>query len=312
MLAVAGALPTHDEGWAYETKWDGIRAIVFVERGGVRLMSRNEKDLSAAFPELQSIGELLGGRSGVLDGEIISLGPEGRPAFHQLQHRLHQATAAASTRRAEEQPAMLVVFDLLYLDGRSLMGATYDERRAALASLRLTGPAVVTGDSFVDVSGSDVLRATREHGLEGVVAKRRDSTYRPGQRRVEWTKVKNLETQEVVIGGWTDGHGERAETFGALLLGIPEPDALRYVGKVGTGFDAAERHELLAMMRRLARATSPFDDSLTTRERQTAHFCTPRLVGEVRYSAWTQEGRLRHPAWRGLRHDKEPGEVVSE
>ncbi len=312
MLAVAGELPKDDEGWAYETKWDGIRAIVFVDHGRVRVASRNEKDLTALFPELRSVGDLLGSRACVLDGEIVSLGPEGRPAFHRLQHRLQLTKPAAIARLETKEPAMLVVFDVLHLDGESLLEETYDRRRSILESLKLSGPSVITGDSFRDRRGSDVLRATFENELEGVVAKRRDSPYRPGQRRAEWTKIKNLKMQEVVLGGWTEGRGERAATFGALLLGIPETSGLRFVGKVGTGFDTQERKQLLRAMKRIASAKSPFDAPLTARELQGVHFLKPKLVGEVRYAEWTSERRLRHPAWRGLREDKAPSDVVAE
>ena len=176
----------------------------------------------------------------------------------------------------------------------------------------MSGGSLATADSFRDVSGADVLAAAQERGLEGVVAKRRDSPYRPGQRSGEWLKVKIFKTQEVVIGGWTEGNGQRSASFGALLMGIPAADGLRYVGKVGTGFGEQARGELLGRLRPLARKTSPFSARLSPSETAVAHFVRPVVVGEVRYGEWTPDGHLRHPSWRGLRPDKDPGEVTGE
>jgi bifunctional non-homologous end joining protein LigD len=313
MLAMAGQLPAHDDGWAYEIKWDGIRAIVFVEGGRIRIQSRNDRDITSSFPELQAIGEFLGSRSCVLDGEIVSLGQGGRPDFNRLQHRLQLSKAAEIKRRSILEPATLVLFDVLYLDGTSLLGQTYDERRRHLESLQLSGPSFITAESYRDRRGADVLKATADSGLEGVLAKRRDSVYKPGQRQVQWLKVKNLKTQEVVVGGWTPGQGERAGSLGALLLGIPEGAGLRYVGKVGTGFTAADRRSLLRKFSSLATKKSPFTTTLTPRDNATtANYLRPEVVGEVRYSDWTPDGRLRHAAWRGLRPDKGWAEVVTE
>jgi bifunctional non-homologous end joining protein LigD len=313
MLAVAGALPADDRGWAYEIKWDGIRAIVFVEGGRIRVQSRNGRDITGQFPELHGLGASLGARSAVLDGEIVSLGEDGRPDFNRLQHRLQLAKPGEIRRRSADEPANLVIFDVLYLDGASLLGETYDARRDRLESLHLAGPGFATADSFRDRPGRDVLQATAEVGLEGVVAKRRDSHYRPGRREPQWVKVKNVRTQEVVVGGWTEGQGERSGSLGALLLGIPEGKGLRYVGKVGTGFSAADRRALLQRFQPLAARTSPFTTTLARREvTAPVHFLRPEVVGEVRYSEWTPDGRLRHPTWRGLRTDKGWTEVVAE
>ena len=166
--------------------------------------------------------------------------------------------------------------------------------------------------SFRDVSGKDILQAATANGLEGVVAKRRDAPYRPGRRSPDWVKVKSFRAQEVVIGGWTEGRGERDGSLGALLLGVPGPDGLRYAGKVGTGFSERARRDLLDDLRPLAATASPFDSPLPARETSNAHFVRPALVGEVAYGEWTPAGRLRHPVWRGLRPDKEPDEVVVE
>jgi bifunctional non-homologous end joining protein LigD len=310
MLAVSGRLPEDDSQWALEIKWDGIRAILFVEGGRVRAQSRNDLDISTSFPELADVGEFLGMTTCVLDGEIVALGPDGRPSFSRLQRRMHVANQREARRRAVSDPANYVVFDLLYLDGHSMVALPYDERRARLEALNLSGETFTTTESFRDVSGRDVLAATVQNGLEGVVAKRRDSPYRPGRRHPDWLKVKSFRTQEVVIGGWTEGRGERRGSLGALLLGVPHGGGLRYVGKVGTGFDADARRDLLEDLRSLSTEDSPFASPLPPREVAGAHFVRPALVGEVEFGEWTTAGRLRHPVWRGVRPDKAPDDVV--
>jgi bifunctional non-homologous end joining protein LigD len=312
MLAVAGDLPAGDEGWAYEIKWDGIRAIVYSEGGRVRAFGRNSTDITARYPELREVGEQLGARPAILDGEVVALGPDGRPSFGQLQQRMHLSGRTEIARKAREVPVSYVVFDVLHLDGRSLLDLPYDERRLRLESLGLSGGSLATGDSFRGVPGADVLAAAQQRGLEGIVAKHRDSPYRPGRRSGEWVKVKIFQTQEVVIGGWTEGNGERSGELGALLLGVPGTDGLRYVGKVGTGFSAAERRRILGRLQPLARETSPFSAAIDPSVAALAHFVRPVVVGEVRYGDRTADGHLRHPSWRGLRPDKDPGEITDE
>ncbi len=312
MLATTGPLPAEPGAWAYEVKWDGIRAVLFVEGGRVRVQSRNDLDVTSSFPELEAVGEFLGMTTCVLDGEIVSLGEDGRPDFSRLQRRMHVADRREAQRRAAAEPVTFVAFDLLYLDGHSLTAQPYDVRRARLESLGLAGPGFTTTDAFRDVPGADVLAAAVQNGLEGVVAKRRSSPYRAGRRGSEWVKVKAVRTQEVVIGGWTAGRGERRGELGALLLGIPDADGLRYVGKVGTGFGAEDRRTLLAALRPLARRTSPFTTAPPSRDAADAHYVRPRLVGEVSFGEWTDAARLRHPVWRGLRVDKAPPDVVVE
>jgi bifunctional non-homologous end joining protein LigD len=312
MLATAGALPVDSTPWAFEIKWDGVRAILFVEGGRVRAQSRNDLDVSSAFPELADIGQFLGMTTCVLDGEIVALGEDGRPSFARLQHRMHIANQREARRRATSDPVTFVAFDVLYLHGRSLLSATYDERRAMLESLHLAGPTFITTDAFRDVAGQDILAAAVQNGLEGVVAKRRDSAYRPGRRSPDWLKVKSFKTQEAVIGGWTEGRGERTGSLGALLLGIPGDDGLRYIGKVGTGFSENARRALLDDLEPLGTRSSPFAPPLPAAEAAKAHFVRPEVVGEVEFSEWTTAGRLRHPTWRGLRPEKAPHDVVVE
>jgi bifunctional non-homologous end joining protein LigD len=312
MLALAGELPTRDKEWAYEFKWDGVRAMVYVEGGRVRALTRNDKSLMTTFPELHDIGEFLGSRSAILDGEIVALDKDDRPSFSTLAHRLHLTSKTAIDRLAKSSPASFFAFDVLYLEGRSLLSATYDERRAALESLKLQGETFATPPSTANVGGAEIARIARERGLEGVVAKRRSSHYFPGARNGDWIKVKNFRTQEVVIGGWTSGQGERSGSLGALLLGVQSDEGFTYVGKVGTGFSTTSRKELLDSLKPLARKTTPFKERLSPAETSLAHFVRPQLVGEVQFAEWTPDGHLRHPSWRGLRADKNANEVVRE
>jgi bifunctional non-homologous end joining protein LigD len=310
MLATLGTLPRDDAGWAYEIKWDGVRALTFVDGGRIRLQSRNDKDLTPSFPECRALGELLGARPCVLDAEIVVMGEDGLPDFGRLQRRLHITSTTAIRKLQAELPATLVIFDVLYLDGRDLRDLPYDDRRAILEGLELAGSSFTTTASFRDVKGADVLRGTKDSGLEGIIAKRRTSRYAEGRRSDEWIKIKNVRTQEVVIGGWTEGTGNLSDSLGALLLGIPDGKGLRYVGKVGTGFSATARAELLDLLGRSAATKDPFVPALASNPSQ--HFVRPRHVGEVQFGEWTSARQLRHPTWRGLRADKKPKDVHEE
>jgi bifunctional non-homologous end joining protein LigD len=312
MLAVLSAEPPKGAGWAFEFKWDGVRTIVFVEGGRIRATSRNDKDMTPAFPELRAIGEFLGSRSAVLDGELVAFGPDGRPSFGLLQHRLHVGSRTEVTRRSHEVAASYLAFDLLYLEGRSLLTSPYDERRAKLESLELKGESFAVPPSFTDNPADDVVATAKERGLEGIVAKRRNSKYALGSRNGDWVKIKNFRTQEVVIGGWTAGKGSLAGSLGALLVGILAEGGLVYAGKVGTGFDTAARLEILRTLQALGTSTSPFSGSLPRALASQAHFVRPEIVGEVQYGEWTSDGHLRHPSWRGLRPDKDADQVVRE
>lgn len=312
MLCQTGDLPADDAGWAYEFKWDGVRAMVYVEGGRVRIVSRNDREVTVAYPELRALGEALGSRPAVLDGEIVALDDQGRPSFGVLQQRIHISEAARARRLAERVPATFMAFDVVHLDGHPTVDLPYDERRRLLASLDLDGPSWHTPPGFTDAAGADVMAAATDRGLEGVVAKRRDSVYRPGRRSESWVKVKRFCTQDVVVGGWTPGRGRRAGALGALLLGLPGDDGLVYVGKVGTGFTDHALEDLEARLAKLERANSPFAGTLPRAQVAEARWVRPALVGEVRFTEWTGDGRLRHPAWRGLRPEMKPAEVVRE
>ncbi len=316
MLATARSLPRDDGTWAFEFKWDGIRALVWVDGGRARARSRTGADITAAFPELRGLGEALGSNQALLDCELVVLDDSGRPSFSRLQRRLQLTDPKVVARTARDHPVSIVLFDLLHLNGHSLLDASYDERRALLEQLGVAGPSFAVTPSFTDESGADVLRAAVRIGMEGVVAKRRSSPYRPGKRSTDWIKVKDQRAQEVVVGGWTVGQGSRRSTFGALLLGIPPTGSSRqltFVGKVGSGFTQADGEALLSRLRALERKTSPFDGPLARPVvGDEPHWVRPTLVGEVEFTEWTPDGRLRHPVWRGLRTDKKAREVRRE
>ncbi|HVT65569.1 MAG TPA: non-homologous end-joining DNA ligase [Mycobacteriales bacterium] len=313
MLATAGALPTDDEAWAFEPKWDGIRAITRLDgKGGLEARSRNGQDLTLMFPELSALIESCGKTPVTVDGELVALDTSGIPRFGLLQQRLNLTNASMIARRAAEVPASYLVFDVLHLGKRATIDEAYDERRGRLEGMALDGEGIVTGQAYRDVAGADIFQAASRSGLEGVVAKRRASTYRPGARSTDWIKVKAFRTQEVVIGGWLPGQGRLADTFGALLVGLPDAGGLAYAGKVGTGFDEKMRARLLEILKKLAVDDSPFTTPIDAKDRRAAQYVDPEIVGEVQFGEWTGDGRLRHPSWRGVRPDKSPADVRRE
>jgi bifunctional non-homologous end joining protein LigD len=313
MLATLSNLPEDDDGWGYEIKWDGVRAIAYCQTGRVRLETRNLRDVTAQYPETRKLGPELGSREAVLDGELVTFDEQGRPSFQRLQSRMHLASESVIRRRMRDVPVTYMIFDLLYVEGRSTMGLPYEERRERLEALKLEGPHWQT-PSYHLGEGESLLAASREQGLEGIVAKRLDSRYTPGKRGGAWLKVKNVLSQEVVIGGWLPGKGRREGMLGALLVGYydherTEEPTLVYAGKVGTGFGADDLRRLGEKFEPLRRKTSPFDGRQPPKD---AVFVEPQLVAEVEFSEWTAAGTLRHPSFKGLRDDKPPEQVVRE
>lgn len=306
MLASAGPLPPDDGRWATELKWDGVRALVTSEHGGLRTTSRLGRDTTASWPELAGLADELPPGT-VVDGEIVAL-VDGRPEFGALQDRMHVTRPTAALVAAV--PITFVAFDCLRLGERHLLREPYDARRAVLETLRLAGPGWQAPPPFL-TDGAAVLAASRAQGLEGVVAKRRDSPYSPGVRSDCWVKVKNVRTQDVVVGGWETGTGGRAGSLGALLLGVQTEQGLAYVGQVGTGFGDRALGELTTRLRALTCPASPFVE-VPREHARGARWVEPVLVGRVAHGAWTRDGRLRHASWRGLRDDADPATVVRE
>jgi bifunctional non-homologous end joining protein LigD len=304
MLAMAGDPPA-GPGWAVEFKWDGVRAVTAVAGDRVRANSRLGNDVTEGYPELAGLGALLDGQPALLDGELVALDTAGRPDFGLLQHRMHVRRPPAEL--VARIPVSYLVFDVLALDGRSLLAEPYDRRRDVLDGLALDATRVRVPPSTTDLPAAQLLEVARAHGLEGVVAKRRSSRYEPGRRSPAWVKTALLHTQEVVIGGWTAGEGRRSGTFGALLLGAYDVDGrLRYLGHVGTGFTEAALAALMAWLEPLASTRSPFDDEVPRPEARRARWVRPELVGEITYRNLTHDHRLRAASWRGLRPDKAP------
>jgi bifunctional non-homologous end joining protein LigD len=305
MLARTGPLPREDDDWAFEIKWDGVRTIAFVQGGRLRLQARSGNDVTARYPELRPMAQALGAREVVLDGEVVAF-DGARPSFQKLQGRMHLTSEHAVRRLARDDPVHYIAFDLLYLDGRSLMGLRYDERRAQLAELELQGPTWQAPAHHVG-DGAALLELTRAQQLEGVIAKRLDSTYVPGRRTNAWVKVKNVCTTDVVIGGWLPGEGGRSGRLGALVIGIPDEDGvLRYAGRVGTGFTQAELTRLGGMLEELATDASAF---VGRQPPKLTRLVEPRLVARVEFSERTQAGTLRQPSYKGLRDDVAPEDV---
>ncbi len=312
MLASPGALPPpeQEQRWAFEMKWDGVRAVVYLDRGDLRVLTRNDREVAATYPELAGLAHQLRDRRMIVDGEVVAFDEAGRPSFGELQARMH--VRAPGRALLDRVPVSLLMFDLLHVDGTSLVGAPYDERRAALESLDLAGDRWAVPPAF-DGQGAEALAASQAQGLEGVLAKRHDSVYLPGRRSPHWIKVKHVRMQEVVVGGWSPGAGRRQGGIGSLLLGVPDQDGrLVYAGHVGTGFSDRVLADLGTRLRAAERSTSPFADEVPRAHAKDAHWVTPRLVGEVTFSEWTRDGRMRHPSWRGLRPDKEPQDVRRE
>jgi len=295
--------------WAFEMKWDGIRALARVDDGTVQVISRNGIDVTATYPELAELTDLVKGEA-LIDGEIVALTKAGRPDFALLQKRMNLNRKSDVDAAAAATPVQFLAFDLLERDGRNLTTLPYAERRNALEALLESRGAIQVPPAF-EGSIDDAMRTSRSLGLEGVIAKRRSSTYLAGKRTRSWLKLKHHLTQEVVIGAWRPGSGARSHRVGSLLMGIPDDDGLRYVGRVSSGISEKQFDLLASKFRRMERTTSPFAD-LPAADAGDAHYITPHLVAEVEFAEWTPTGKLRHPVWRGWRADKAVADVRAE
>ncbi|MBH0779506.1 non-homologous end-joining DNA ligase [Nocardia sp. NEAU-351] len=306
MLAARGPLPSDDDRWAYEMKFDGIRAICYVEES-LRLLSRNGNDITVAWPELAQLAPAEPHH--VLDGEIVVFDHRGRPSFESLQPRMHQRHPGEINAMAAAAPATYVVFDLLHIGARPLVDLPYEQRRALLERIDPRGPHLRLSPRLHG-HGADLLAESARLGLEGLIGKRLDGPYLPGRRSPLWTKIKNVDHQEGVIVGWKPGAGNRIGRIGSLVLAVTDAAGdLVYIGNVGTGFSRATLADLQARLAPLHRESAPLG--------KPPHipgviWVEPRLVGEVAFSEWTRDGILRHPTWRGLRPDKTPAQVVRE
>jgi bifunctional non-homologous end joining protein LigD len=315
MLAVAAALPD-GPGWSFEFKWDGMRALVdcvparsAAGPGSVRIHSRNENDVTEAYPEIVSMLRDEATPDALFDGEIVAFDGGGRPSFEQLQRRMH-VRGAGVRALAAEVPVTYLMFDILRLHGVDLAERPLVERRATLERLAADRPGWVLSPAFDD--GDATIAAARQNGLEGVVAKRLISRYRPGARTPDWVKVPFRRTQECVVLGWEAGEGNRERSLGSLLLGVADPAAAtgwRYVGQAGSGLSDLALATLSSRLRPL-RQPGPATEVPIERGQRAVTWVRPEVVVEVEYGSVTSEGVLRHPVFRGIRADKAPDEAV--
>ncbi|WP_433665329.1 non-homologous end-joining DNA ligase [Nocardia sp. CA-128927] len=304
MLAVSGRPPADTGLWAIEMKWDGIRAIGRSVGGECRFYSRNNRDLSGSFPDLTTIfAELLDGRDVILDGEIVAPEPgTGVPSFRRLQHRMHVVNPNAELLR--EIRVQYLIFDLLAVNGESIMSLPYFERRARLDELAIDLPLASTPPYYSNVDANTMLDVARDHGLEGIISKRLDSTYQAGRRSPAWIKTPLRRTTEVVVAGWLPGNGRYSGIFGSLVMGAyDDAGRLVHIGNVGTGWTMRDRKALQLRLNEIARPDSPFDIPPPRPLAAMAHWVEPELVADIEFREASPDG-LRHPSWRGLRPDK--------
>jgi bifunctional non-homologous end joining protein LigD len=308
MLATADVLPVGPE-WAYEFKWDGVRALATISGGRVRLHARSGAEITIAYPELGGLPAALadaGITDAVLDGEIVALDEAGKPSFRALSERMHVRDRGRARQLAATQPVTYMIFDVLSANGSDICTVPYIQRRELLESI---GPHLgASGRWVVPPSFSDAeatVEVAHSMALEGVVAKRLNSTYRPGTRSPDWIKVKDDRTGDYVIGGWRVGR----RALGAVLVGVPSQAGLIYRGRVGGGISAAVERDLLARLKPLRISDSPFTAPLPREDSKDAFYTRPELVVEVRYGNLTPDGRLRFPRFVRLRPDKSPEEV---
>jgi bifunctional non-homologous end joining protein LigD len=308
MLATPVDRPFSRSGWLFELKYDGIRALVALDSGRVSVVGRRGRDETSRYPEAAGIPAQLRAERAIVDCEIVVLGEEGRPDFEKLQSRLNVEGGPEVRRAAERAPATFVAFDLLDLDGRDLTGTELRIRKKTLKEvLGARGPLLYA--DHVEEEGERFFAAIRERGLEGMVAKRADSRYQPGQRSRDWLKVKAWQAQACAVAGWTEGSGGRGR-MGSLILAVREAEDWICCGEVGTGFSEAQIADLLARLDRLRRPSAALRNP--PRPREPVVWVEPELICEVRHAGWTRAGVLRHPSFRGLRPDLLPEDCVRE
>jgi bifunctional non-homologous end joining protein LigD len=314
MLATLVDKPFDDEDWLYEVKWDGYRAITFLEGGSVRLVSRNQNDLTAAYPELHSIPDSIQARTAILDGEIVALDEQGRSSFSLMQQRTGVGEGGRRIRRTRDDiPVVYYLFDVLYADGYDVTQVDLEKRKQLLASILTPNDLVRYSDHYVG-TGTALFEAAAQRGLEGIIAKRRRSCYVP-KRSSDWLKIKIVRRQECVIGGYTDPRGAR-ENFGSLVLGLfDDQGRLIPVGQAGSGFNEQTHADMWKRMQALRTNHNSFFGKIESDRR--VHFVKPELVAEIKFSDWTHEGqsggmKMRAPVFQGLRFDKKASECRFE
>ena len=310
MLATLTDRPFDDPAWLYEPKWDGVRALALCDEAS-RLLSRGGNDITGGYPELSHVHDRLVALDAIVDGEIVAF-DGAKPSFQKLQQRMHVRNERQLSTLIRSSPVTFMVFDLIYLDGTSLIGEPLEMRRRLLEE-------TVVPDGRIQVSpavrreGTALFQAAKDEGLEGILAKRADSTYEPGKRSPAWLKIKTILDLDAVVVGWTEGSGSRHGTLGSLVLALYDVKKdLRHVGNVGTGFDRDSLADALDRLRKLPETGNPFDSALlkSRPELRKAHWVEPALVAIVEYRELTNASKLRAPAFKGFRRDKKPRECT--
>jgi bifunctional non-homologous end joining protein LigD len=309
MLATPVDKPFSQEGWMFELKYDGIRAMVSVAGGAIRITGRRGGDETSRYPEASAIRAGIRARQAIVDGELVVLDPDGRPSFERLQQRINVNREVDVRRVAAEHSVTYVAFDLLQLEGRDLLATELRIRKKTLRDTIVDSPHILFAE-HVERDGVALFEEARKSGIEGIVGKRADSPYRPGMRTSDWVKIKSWRSQSCVIVGYTAGRGRRANQLGALILAIFDAGRLVHCGQVGTGFDDKTLRDIRERLRPLIVDASPLDPVPKTSEPAT--WVKPELVCEVRFSEWTREGMLRHPAFRTLRLDQRIDDTFRE
>ncbi|HEV8378367.1 MAG TPA: non-homologous end-joining DNA ligase [Tepidisphaeraceae bacterium] len=308
MLAVLSTLPPDPKPYSFEFKWDGVRAITYFDGRRLRMESRNLLDITPRYPEVHALTKELDKRRVILDGEIVALDKEGRPSFPLLQQRMHVRDSGAVKLLMKSVPVYYIIFDLLYLDNQITMPLPLKQRRELLEGLLLSGPSWRTSPA-IEGEGKSMYETAEAHGMEGIVAKKLDSPYEPGRRSPNWLKIKIIQSQEFVVGGWCPEKGDNRSRIGCLLLGYYDKGQLRYAGSVGTGFTDAIHRQLVEKHQKIERPTSPFVDKVP---KPNAIFVDPKLVVEVDYRRWPEGGLVQQASYKGLRMDKKASQVVKE
>jgi len=312
MLATAIKEPFDDDRWIFEPKWDGVRALATCSVEETMLVSRTRRDITKTYPELAKLHDRVVAVDAIVDGEIVAM-DKGRPSFERLQSRINLQNPHDVARAVKEIPVTFIAYDILYMDGRSLLKVPLEERKELLEA------AIVPADwlqvsPHVEGEGTTLFEAAKAQQLEGIVAKKLGGTYRPGRRAKDWLKIKTVMDADLVIGGWSPGEGNRSSTFGALIVGAYEDDGLRFVGSVGTGFDQKMLEDLLPRLKELETDDMPFavdprkapGGSSFGKPIRNPHWVQPQLVAQVEFRELTSVGRLRAPSFKGLRPDKKP------
>ena len=306
-----------DENWIFEPKWDGVRALAICQRDATALLSRNQNDITATYPEFAKLHDRLVCNDAIVDGEIVAM-QAGRPSFERLQSRINLQNERDIERISQEIPATFIAFDLLYMDGKSLVNEPVERRKELLDDLVVTTDHVQVSP-YTECDGINLFETAKAMNLEGIVGKKLGYPYKPGKRVREWVKVKTIYEADVVVGGWTPGEGSRSSTFGALLVGAYEDGELRFTGSVGTGFSEKRLAKVLPQLQALQTDECPFvvDPRKTGGSRfgkpiKNPRWAKPVLVAVVEFRELTSVGKLRAPSFKGLRTDKDPEDCLFE